>query len=158
MKLKGEMLICLLVTIGLSLTTAVYASFPGKSLEKVELRPEDREARMVAINQQLNLSPAQDRQLQAQRNKHEKERDELNEHIRGKKEELRKELQKQELQMEKINQLHSELKVLLGQREDHRLEHILEVRKILTPEQLKKFLELIEKYHRDSEGKEQDRE
>jgi Spy/CpxP family protein refolding chaperone len=158
MKLKGEMLICLLVTIGLSLTTAVYAGSTCKSLVKHELRPGNRDARIVEINQQLNLSPAQDRQLQEQRNKHEKERDELNEHIMVNKEELKKELQKPELQMEKINHLHSELKVLLGQREDQRLKHILEVRKILTPEQLKKFLELIERYHHDSKGKEQNRE
>ncbi len=160
MKLKGKVLLCLLVAIGLSLslTTAVYASSQGKCLEKNEIGPEDREAWMVKINQQLNLSTEQDKQLQAHRNKHEKQKEELEERIRSKKEDLKQELQKQKLHMEKINQLHAELKVLLGQREDHRLEHILEVREILTPEQLKKFLELIEKYHRGPEGKEQNRE
>ena len=159
------MLLCLLVAMSLSLTTAVYASSQSNSrqggvkpIEKDEIQPEDREARMVEINQQLNLSTEQDKQLQAQRNKHEKEKEELEERIRGKKEELKQELQKQELRMEKINQLHAELKVLLGQREDHRLEGILEVRKILTSEQLKKFLELIERYHHGPEGKEHNRE
>jgi biopolymer transport protein ExbB/TolQ len=137
-KLKSDMLICLLVAISLSLTTAVYASSQGKYLEKDEtqgkrleknaIQSDDRETQVVEINQQLNLSPEQDRQLQAQRNKHEKQKEELNARIRGKKEELKQELEKQEVRMEKINQLHSELKVLLGQREDHRLEGILEVR------------------------------
>jgi len=156
MKLKGKMLLCLLIAIGLSLTTCVYASSQAKCLEKDEIR--GREARMVDINQQLSLSPEQDKQLQAHRNMHEKQKEELNERIRVKKEELKQELQKQTLRMEKINQLHAELKVLLGQREDHRLEGILEVRKILTPEQLKKFLVLIERYHHGPEGKEQNRE
>jgi Spy/CpxP family protein refolding chaperone len=167
-KLKSEMLICLLVAISLSLTTAVYASSQGKylgkdepqgkRLEKNAIPPEDREAQVVEINQQLNLSTEQDRQLRVHRNQHEKQKEELNERIRSKKEELKQELQKQELRMKKINQLHAELKLLLGQREDRRLEGILEVRKILTPEQLKKFLELIERYHHGPEGKEQNRE
>jgi len=160
MKLKGKVLLVFLAAIGLSLslTTAVYAGSQAERIEKEGVRPEARESRMEEINRQLHLSPEQDRQLQAQRNRHEKQKEELNERIRVKKEELKQELEKQELCMEKVNQLHAELKVLLGQREDHRLEHILEIRNILTPEQLKKFLALIERYHTEAEGKEQSRE
>jgi len=39
--------------------------------------------------------------------------------------------------MEKINKIHSELKGLYSQKADHRLKGILEVRKMLTPEQLR---------------------
>ncbi|MDR4497721.1 MAG: hypothetical protein MRK02_07375 [Candidatus Scalindua sp.] len=44
--------------------------------------------------------------------------------------------------MEKINKIHSELKGLYSQKADHRLKGIIEVRKMLTSEQFKRFCEL----------------
>ncbi|MEW6379262.1 MAG: periplasmic heavy metal sensor [bacterium] len=155
MKLQGRILICLLVIMSLGATPAYAASSRGRQDEP---NPETREAQIVEIFQQLNLTPEQDSQLKAHRNRHEKQQEELKGRIRAKKEELKQELQKPDLQMEKINQLHAELKALLGQKEDNRLEGILEVRKILTPQQLVKFLDLIGKHHPGPEGKGKDRE
>jgi Spy/CpxP family protein refolding chaperone len=56
------------------------------------------------------------------------------------------------LDMAQINQFHTTLKDLHGRRADHRLEGILEVRKILTPEQFSEFMELMER-HRPWKGK-----
>ncbi|MEW5802537.1 MAG: Spy/CpxP family protein refolding chaperone [bacterium] len=157
MKLKKKVFIFLFLSIGLGLfTSGVYADSQGASLDGDGALPEKKEA--WVIYQQLNLSPEQDRQLQVRRNEHRKQAEELNKRMRAKREELKQELQKQELDREKINRLHAEFKVLLGQREDHRLEKILEVRKILTPEQLTRFLELIGKTHHGPEGKERNGE
>ena len=66
---------------------------------------------------------------------------------------IRQELQKDQLNMDSINQINSELKNLQAQILDRRLEGILEVRKVLTPEQFKKFTDRTEerKVHRDAE-------
>ncbi len=44
--------------------------------------------------------------------------------------------------MENVYKIHNELKDLLIQKADHRLEGILAVRKLLTAEQFRKFCEL----------------
>ena len=48
--------------------------------------------------------------------------------------------------MEKINKLNSELKVVYSDMQDKRLEGILEVRGILSPEQFAKFKGFTEKH------------
>jgi Spy/CpxP family protein refolding chaperone len=50
--------------------------------------------------------------------------------------------------MNRINRLHSETKKLHAEMADHRLEGILEVREILTPEQFSEFMELTGKHRR----------
>ena len=53
--------------------------------------------------------------------------------IKEKREEIRNELQRDELNIGKIAQINNELKILSAQMLDRKLEGILEVRKILTP-------------------------
>ena len=51
------------------------------------------------------------------------------------------------LNIGKITQINNELKILSAQMLDRKLEGILEVRKILTPEQFKKFMTKTEGWH-----------
>ena len=60
--------------------------------------------------------------------------------IKEKRAAISQELQKDELNMGKITQLNNEIKISEAQALDHKLEGMLEVRKILTPEQFKKFM------------------
>ena len=154
MKLQGTKRICVLIIIGLFLSPLyAYARPPQKNFRGDKTWKEIKEDRRSKIYQQLDLSPEQTEQLKTLRNTHREQGKQFRNNIKAKKEELKKELQKQELDMEKINQLHFELKMMLGQREDDRLKEILEARKILTPEQLKKFLELRENFRRKSKSK-----
>ena len=59
-----------------------------------------------------------------------------------KREQIKEELQRADFDSNKVKQIHNELKSLKFQAEDHRLDGILEVRTILTPEQFNKFMEL----------------
>jgi Spy/CpxP family protein refolding chaperone len=61
--------------------------------------------------------------------------------IRAKRELLREECQKADMDVAKAKQINEELKTLEAQMLDQRLQSIVEVRQILTPEQLKKFNE-----------------
>lgn len=72
--------------------------------------------------------------------------------MRNKRELLREELAKPELDMNKITQIHNDLKAILLKMEDHHLEVILEVRRILTPEQLNKFHQKMEKFGKEKQG------
>ncbi len=67
--------------------------------------------------------------------------------LKAKQDAMRNELQKEELNMENVYKIHNELKDLLIQKADHRLEGILAVRKILTAEQFRIFCELRKEMH-----------
>lgn len=160
MKLHSKKSICLFILIGLCISPLyAYAKpqnrhFRGdKTWQERQERQENQENWNGEIHKQLNLTPEQAKKLQTLRNTHREKARQFYDTINGKKEDLKKELQKQVLDMERINQLHSEVKTMLAQREDDRLKHILEVREILTPEQLEKFLELRGNFHRRSKSK-----
>ncbi len=104
-------------------------------------------AKMLAIFEQLNLSPEQTKQLETHRNNHREQEGEFRGRLREKKEAIGNELQNEELNMEKIYRIHDELKGLLLKKADFKLEGILEVRKILTATQFRKFRELRKSMH-----------
>ena len=88
----------------------------------------------------LNLSDTQKKLLEENKKVRREEMKSLFSQMKEKKEAIRNELQKAELNIGKITQINNELKILSAQMLDHKLEGILEVRKILTPEQFKKFM------------------
>lgn len=94
---------------------------------------------------QLNLTPAQKKQLEENKIKHMEARKAEFEKMRSCMDSLKAELMKPELDMKKINIIQAELKTLHAKAQDGRLASILEVRKILTLEQFKKFNDLTEK-------------
>jgi Spy/CpxP family protein refolding chaperone len=158
MKSKSKNLVWLFIVMMFYLSPShVYAQHQGNNSGRNEADPKSREELLLKINQQLNLSPEQAEQLQILQSKHREKAKQYYGIIKAKKEELKRELQKQELNMEKVNQLHSELKGMIGEREDDRLNEILRVREILTPEQLVRFLELKKRFHHESKLKPRNR-
>lgn len=105
-----------------------------------------KEARFEKMQKELNLTPEQAQRLKELRNQHREKRKNGWKDIRAKRQKLQEELQKPKLNEARVRQIHNELKALKAQKADQRLERILEVRKILTPEQFSKFMELTKKF------------
>jgi len=138
-------IICSVGIVGMILLSSlVYSQPSGDDSNNHQGKREEMKARMLEVFKQLNLSPEQAEQLQAHRKNHRGQADEFREILRARKEAMKNELQKEELNMEKIYKIHNELKGLDAEKADQRLESILEVRKILTAEQFRKFNELRE--------------
>ena len=129
------------------LTSNVYSQPQGDRFNRSDEMREKMKARMLEVFKQLDLSPEQEEQLKAHRKNHRGQEKEFRENMKAKKEAIRNELQNEELNMEEIYRIHNELKDLLSNKADHRLEGILEVRKILTAEQFRKFCELKKDMH-----------
>ncbi len=129
------------------LSSNVYSQPRGDRFNRSDEMRERMKARMLEVFKQLDLSPEQEKQIQAHRENHRGQGREFRENMRAKKEAIKNELQKEELNMENIYKIHNELKDLLLQKADHRLEGILEVRKLLTAEQFRKFCELRKEMH-----------
>jgi len=114
---------------------------PVKNFETKEMGKARWEERRAEMHKQLGLTADQEKQLEEHKTAHKNGMNLLYENIKTKRKELAEELQNEELDMEKLMKIHAELKVLNGQKEDSRLESILEVREILTPEQFATFIE-----------------
>jgi Spy/CpxP family protein refolding chaperone len=106
---------------------------------------EKREERGKKMAKELGLSADQEKQLKDSRKAHREKGEELRKEMQGKREAMKAELEKPSLDMSRINSLQAEIKDLQGKMDDNRLDGILQVRKILTADQFKKFDEMIAK-------------
>lgn len=121
------------------LTTAhAQSSNEGERMRHGDWEKE-RERRFQQMAVELNLTPEQKQQIEAQRQAHRQQLQKLREELRQKKDDLKAELQKPELDMARVQQIHAQIKALLAQKEDQRLQGILQMRNILTPEQFAQF-------------------
>ncbi len=124
----------------------VYAEGPqGESFGKKDKVAWEK--KMEKVYKQLGLTDEQKARLKEHREKNQAQRKEYYQEIKAKQEQIRQELQNDQFDVNKVRQIHNELKELRSKMEDFRLEGIIEVRQILTAEQFKKFMEL------KSEGK-----
>ena len=124
------------IGIALLLAAAAMCLFASAAYAQAPKKPDTKRQEMFA---DLGLSPEQRKALEDNRNRHKEQTTEVVTQLRRKMGELRQELEKNELDMQAVGRINGELKQLQGRMLDNRLERILEVRKILTPEQFKKF-------------------
>jgi Spy/CpxP family protein refolding chaperone len=122
-----------------------YAARPDSDPAQEKGFKDKRDAKIEELYKELNLTADQRTQLEENKAKNREQMKALFQAMGEKGDALREELQKETLNMEKITQLNNELKVLEGQMLDHRLGGILEVRKILSPEQFKQFMAQMDK-------------
>lgn len=114
------------------------------------------EERKDKIYKKLGLSEEQQQKLREHRQKRRESNQALREQVKAKREELKQELQKTDFDANKVRHIHNEIKTLRSQKEDSRIEGIIEVRSILTPQQYQKFMELKEEFkgkHRKGDWK-----
>ena len=116
-------------------------------------RGPNKEKFFEKIVEELNLTTEQQEALRQQRTGHREKRKALMETFRAKKEVLREELEKEEIDKEKIDSIVSEIKPLLGQQIELRVEDTLAMKEILTAEQYQKFQAFIKKKKRRGHGK-----
>ena len=130
----------------LFLTTQAYAQIDKKQRSGPGKEGMMKKARQ-SIVKELNLSEEQQRQVKRQRQKHMQAAKEVHKTLRAKKKELRIELEKTDVDTSKINAISSEIKSLFSKQTDLRIEGILSMKHILTPEQFQKLKEKRESHH-----------
>lgn len=125
-------------------SNSMHASFSKDGWAK-------KENRVKEIFDKLNLSDEQKKQLEENKTKTRDVMKALHEQMKSSREAMHQELMKTDLDMAKITEIQNQLKTLQAQMIDARLNSILEVRKILSAEQFKKFNELMDKEKASSE-------
>lgn len=102
-----------------------------------------REAPFEKIKAELGLSEEQAQKLKAHRQTHRQTMVALFQDARTKRQALRAELEKPNFDEGKVKSLQASAQAAGQKLQDHRLQGILEVKKILTPEQYAKFQSLM---------------
>ncbi|MFH1379136.1 MAG: Spy/CpxP family protein refolding chaperone [bacterium] len=93
----------------------------------------------------LDLSPEQQEQMKKQREAHRAQRKEINRKMKDLQDQLKTELNKEQVNSARVDGIASEMKGLQSSLVDQRIEAVLSMKNILTPEQYKKMQELKEK-------------
>ncbi len=127
-------------------------SWRGRSPDKArqDYKRGDKHEWMV---EQLGLTEDQQEKMREHRRAQEEQQKALREATKAKHKELAEELQKTEMNEGRIRQLADQLKDLSGQKIDARINGILTMRDILTPEQFAQFREKVKEFR----GKRRDR-
>lgn len=149
----GVVVAALAVALVLSSPAAYAYSSGGKEGKACT---DSQETRHDKLFKDLNLTADQKKMLDENKAKHREDIKKLFEEMKTDRAAIRQELQKPELDMGKINQINDEMKKVQAQMLDNKLQSVLEVRKILTPEQFQKFMAKIEE-HKGRFGKRSDK-
>ncbi len=123
----------------LFLTSLAYAQPVGDVPEGGAKR--HRKEAIENLVQELNLTPEQQEQIKKQRNEQAQKTKALRNRLQAKRKQLREELEKQAVDKNKIDSLVVEIKSLMGQQLEHRVERVISMSEILTPEQFEKMKE-----------------
>jgi len=89
----------------------------------------------------LNLTPEQQEKIKNQQTANKERWTELRNKLRDKRSELKKELENPQINKDRVNVLVAEIKALMGEELDQRVDNIIFMKEILTPEQFKKLQE-----------------
>ena len=128
-------------------TTAAYAEGMGPGGHHGQERGEKGE-----FYKELNLTPEQRDQVKAQKEATKAQKQELREAMKAKRAELKAELAKKDLDRARVNVITTEMKAITAKLVDMRVESIIALKKILTPEQFQKMQDKMGQ-HREKRGK-----
>jgi Spy/CpxP family protein refolding chaperone len=147
-KLRKNLLSCiglyLILTMSLAHAEIVAPDDPGAKMHAGQ--------RIQEIYSQLNLTDDQKKQLESNKQDHRAKMEITRQEMKVDKKALQEALMSPQLDMARIEQVDGQIKALLSQMEDDRLNSVLAVRSILTPDQFSKFVSLMRKHRQEHEG------
>ena len=142
--------ITLLTVLGLFLfSQAAYAGW-GQEQGGREGRGNRRGENFI---QSLNLTPEQQQKLQEHRQQTRQKREEIRDAVNQKKKEVHGILQDPNFNEAQARQISGEINELTGQLSDLRIDGVLYMRSVLTPEQYFQFSQKMRKAHQKRKGK-----
>ena len=123
-----------------------------KELKMIEGMRSKKEAKKAKMIEELGLTEEQQQKLEDHKNTHKSQMNEQREAKKDLHAQLKAEIEKVELDTGTIYSIHEQIKALDIEMADHRLEGMLQIREILTPEQFKIFHEKFGKKKEKGHG------
>ena len=144
-----KMAVAAIFSLVLFLPIAFAQSIPQEAVADQE--PEELPVSDFA--QELSLTSEQKQQIKEQRYQAELKRIDTHNKVRIKELQLRHELERREVNSEAIDKIVKELKTLYATTLDQRIDSILKIKEILSPEQFEKFQSMVgRKTQKDLKG------
>ena len=143
---RNVVMICVVSVLGFIVFSPAYAQQEQNAGAKQEQSWRGRDGRMKdrmkEIYDKLNLTEEQKKKIEDNRLKHQESSKATFGEMTSLRENLNQELMKTQLDMNRIKEIQSQIKAVQSRLVDERLEAVLEIRGILTPEQFTQFLSL----------------
>lgn len=112
-----------------------------------------REARFKKMSEELRLTPQQKEQLTKEREEFISRSKDLREKVRSARAGLKAELERPAPDKAKVNSLTAEIKDLVGRQIQNRVDKVMSMKEILTPEQFNKMKATMKRYKQNKRGK-----
>lgn len=127
--------LAVVITVMIFSQSGVYA---GETAD-TEQYAAKREARFKKMSEELQLTPQQKEQLAKEREEFVSRSKDLREKIRSARAGLKAELEKSAPDKAKVNSLTAEIKDLVGRQIQNRVDKVMSMKQVLTPEQFNKM-------------------
>jgi len=138
--------------VSFTLIAPAFAEWDGQYAET-----QHKHAGKQDFMKKLNLSPEQKSQITKQQDMDKEKGKELRDKMQAKRLELKKELERSEVDTNKVNAIITDIKTLTGEQLDLRVNSIMAMKQILTPEQFKKLQDMKEEKHKKGKTKEKEK-
>jgi len=137
-KIFKQIFVYLLAIPILSLTLLSYAQATDKNAQTPKQHRWEKRGDFIEM---LNLTPEQKEQIQKQHSLNRQKWSGLRDSIRAKRLELKQELEKPTIDKGRVDNIVAEIKILMGEQFQQRVDDIISMKQILTPDQFKKLEE-----------------
>jgi len=143
---KKLLILCLTFSVAINIGVLGSAGYSWLKISGEE-RPhqEEKHSPMSFLGKELSLSQSQAREMESLRKALEPKMEEIREELRDKRVQLVNLLMEAEADLEKINIQLNEIESLQTELQKLVIDHLLQEKKILSPEQQKKFFSIISK-------------
>lgn len=155
--MKKMMMVMVATVIGLFITGSVFAWGGHGGYGKDSKDSPRAKAMKEEMKKELGITPEQEKLLDAQREACSKEGDTFRKDMKSKKDELKDAISKPGVTRAQVEPIVAELKALEAQKIDRRVNSILAIKAILTPEQFAKLEAMKEKHMKEWKEKHKDR-
>ena len=137
MKVKFKQIVVCAGVIAILFLSSAADAYPFSG--RAEKGHRNRQGMRDNLVKELELTSEQQKQIRKQRVEQIEQRKALREKRRSKRLELKQELEKKDFDKGKVYALIAEIESLMGEQLEQRVEAILSMKRILTPEQFEKF-------------------
>ncbi len=139
MKTKLKKTILLVAGIIFLLSSTLYAQRDYDKREGKERCSVNVEGKFEKLTEELGLTAEQEAKLKEERKEFMKKNKDLMRRMRSKREELKQELEKPNIDRAKVGTIINDLKNLTGEKLESRIDKIISMKSTLTPEQFEKL-------------------
>jgi Spy/CpxP family protein refolding chaperone len=153
--MKSLMKILTVVAVAVALSIASLPAYAGPVWAKEDAcgGGGKKGGHFQSLIDKLDITDEQKETLMEQREEHWKKMKDLREAMNENRQDLREELLKDDYSKTAVKRTVREMKGIQGDMIEQRVDHFLQMKEVLTPEQYRKFTELAEKKRKRSKGK-----